>query len=93
MKLTYRFDEQRVEILESANGTDTEFEINLRDLDLVDGLKEVKKKFDENDIYTDVLFYAYENHRYKVIVRSEFYVDFIMALMGNGLLRLVEWAD
>ncbi|MBM7563182.1 hypothetical protein [Paenibacillus sacheonensis] len=93
MKLAYRFDERRIEILESANGTDAEFEINLRDLDLEDGLREVKKRFDENDSYTDVLFYAYENHRFKVIVRSEYYVDFIMALMGNGLLRQVEWTE
>ena len=92
MQLTYRFDDQRITINETVNGSDAEFEIKIIDEEaMLAGLKEVKKKFEDNDIYTDALFYAYEHHQYKVIVRSDYYVDFIMALMGHQLLKSVEW--
>lgn len=92
MQLTYRFDHQRITINETVNGSDTEFEINIIDEEtMLASFKEVQKKFENNDTYTDALFYAYEHHQYKVIVRGDHYVDFIMALMGRQLLLQVEW--
>lgn len=92
MQLTYRFDHQRISISETVNGSDTEFEIKIIDEEtMLASLKEVQRICEDNDIYTDALFYAYEHHQYKVIVRSDYYVDFIMALMGHQLLKSVEW--
>lgn len=49
--------------------------------------------FDENDVYTDVLFYAYANHKFQVIVRQDYYNDFVIELMRHHLLQSIEWAD
>jgi hypothetical protein len=92
MQLTYRFDDQRITIIETENGSDTEFKITIIDEEtMLANFKEVQKRFEHNDTYTDALFYAYEHHQYKVIVRGDHYVDFIMALMGHQLLKSVEW--
>ena len=92
MQLTYRFDQARVEIKETDTGTDTEFEIKiLEDGPLIAGIKEIHKFFEENRVYTDVMFYVYEHHQYKVIVRQDYYTDFILALMKHHLLLSVEW--
>lgn len=58
----------------------------------MDKIKQVKKLFEDNEVYTDVLFYAYGNHEYRVIVRRDYYTDFVLALMKHHrLLQSVEW--
>lgn len=42
-------------------------------------------------MYTVVLFYAYANHEYRVIVRRDYYVDFLLEMMKHRLLRSAEW--
>jgi hypothetical protein len=42
-------------------------------------------------VYTDVLFYAYPDQTYKVIVRRDYYVEFVLELMKHKLLQSVEW--
>ncbi|MEF2965769.1 hypothetical protein V3851_08005 [Paenibacillus sp. M1] len=92
MQLKYTFDQERILINETLNDSDVEFEIKFIGQDsLVPGLREVQKEFAENDVYTDALFYLYQDQRHKVIVRKEYYLDFIMALMKNQLLTRVEW--
>ncbi|MBC8079283.1 MAG: hypothetical protein H7X86_02995 [Gorillibacterium sp.] len=92
MQLTYRFDQANLKINEIDMGTDTEFEIQiLNDGPLLRGIKEIHKAFDENKDYTDVMFYIYEHHQYKVIVRKDYYSDFVLALMKHKLLLSVEW--
>ncbi|MCL6457014.1 MAG: hypothetical protein K6T85_03320 [Gorillibacterium sp.] len=92
MKLTYRFNREQIHILETVNGFDTEFEIKiLEDGPLVAGIKEIEKVFEDNRVYTDVMFYVYEHHHYKVIVRKDYYDQFILALMQYRLLLSVEW--
>jgi hypothetical protein len=90
--LTYRFNKDVIQIRETGNDSDVEFVISL----LVDepytaAIKEVQHKFDENRIHTDVLFYAYENHQYRIIVRQEYYNDFILELLRHQLLESAEW--
>jgi hypothetical protein len=90
--LTYRFNKDVVQIREIANGPDVEFElILLETTHSAEAIKEVQHKFEDNRIYTDVLFYAYENYHYRVIVRMEYYVDFVLELMKHRLLESVEW--
>ncbi|MDG0793983.1 hypothetical protein OMP38_26540 [Cohnella ginsengisoli] len=93
--LNYRFDETALQIGESANENDVEFRIVLAtdDPSIAAGLKRVRQEFDENRVYTDVLFYHYPNHEYKVIVRKDYYVDFVLELMKQRLLKSVAWAD
>ncbi|MDF2815078.1 MAG: hypothetical protein K0Q81_1278 [Paenibacillus sp.] len=90
--LAYRFNKDVIQIRETGNDSDVEFVISL----LVDepytaAIKEVQHKFDENRIHTDVLFYAYENHQYRIIVRQDYYNDFILELLRHQLLESAEW--
>lgn len=93
--LNYRFDEAALQISESANENDVEFRIVLAtdDPSILAGLKRVRQEFDENRVYTDVLFYHYPNHEYKIIVRKDYYVDFVLELMKQRLLKSVAWAE
>ncbi|CAI6082950.1 hypothetical protein [Cohnella sp. JJ-181] len=91
--LNYGYDEAALRISESANENDVEFRIVLAadDPSIIAGLKRVRQEFDENRVYTDVLFYHYPDHEYKIIVRKDYYVDFVLELMKQRLLQSVEW--
>ncbi|MFC4810435.1 hypothetical protein [Paenibacillus sp. GCM10023250] len=93
--LTYEFDDKRIRLQESPNGADIEFRIELlRDAEaFVPKLKAVRAYFEDNDVLTDVLFYAYPNHVYTAIVRPDYYADFVLQLMKHRLLRSVAWAE
>lgn len=90
--LAYRYNEQVIQIQESSNENDVEFLIKiLQNEPYVEKMKKVRHFFDDNRVYTDVLFYALAEHKYKVIVRNDYYADFILELMKHRLLESVEW--
>lgn len=91
--LTYQIDSSVLDLQENQDGTDIEFYLKLHDGNSVDQLRLVQQVFDSNTDYTDVLFYAYANHEYKVIVRQEHYNDFVIELFKARLLRSLEWTD
>ncbi|MFC3802298.1 hypothetical protein [Cohnella sp. GCM10012308] len=93
--LSYRFDESILRISESANENDVEFRIDLvtDEPSALAGLQRVRQAFDENRVYTDVLFYHYPDREYKVIVRKDYYTDFVLELMKQRLLQSVEWTN
>ncbi|QHW29829.1 hypothetical protein GZH47_02585 [Paenibacillus rhizovicinus] len=90
--LVYRYDSSRIEIQETNNGDDIEFHIQVKDTEtFLPRVKSVRAFFDEDDVYTDVLFYAYPDQRYSVIVKPQYYTDFILQLMKQHVLLQVEW--
>lgn len=90
--LAYTYDEQLIELSETANEADVEFRIRVIGKDsLDDQIKAVQSDFEQNEVLTDVFFYAYKNHSYQFIVRQDYYTDFILALMKHRILRSVEW--
>lgn len=91
MKLDYTYDYQVMELTETPNGKDVEFELRLLSEDNWKRIKEVQKRFESDEVYTDVLFYPYENFRIRAIVRHDYYTDFILELMKHRLLTKVEW--
>ncbi|MFD2328887.1 hypothetical protein ACFSR7_06460 [Cohnella sp. GCM10020058] len=93
--LSYRFDESILRISESANENDVEFRIILatEEPSVLAGVERVRQAFDENRVYTDVLFYHYPDHEYKVIVRKDYYTDFVLELMKQRLLQSVAWTS
>jgi hypothetical protein len=91
MRLIYRYNEAVVQISETPNEADIEFKIHTLTDEHWAGFKELQKSFEDNEIYTDVLFYAYEDHRCTAIVRQDYYVDFILGLLKHQLLESVEW--
>lgn len=58
----------------------------------MDRMKKIREQFDDNRVHTDVLFYYYPNHEYRIIVRQDYYVDFVLALMKHRLLESVKWS-
>lgn len=92
--LTYRYNKAVLELEETKNGTDVEFHIRLlQEGPCLEAIKRVQQTFDDNRVLTDVLFYAYPEHDYKIIVRQDFYIDFVMELMKQRLLQSVEWTN
>jgi hypothetical protein len=93
--LAYQYNNKDIEIVESRNGEDIEFHLQVLDHveEILPKLKAVRAFFESDDVYTDVLFYTYPNHRYSAIVRPEFYADFVLQLMKHKLLIQVEWVD
>lgn len=92
--LTYQFDSEVLDITENQDGNDIEFHIQLhKEKPYLEQLRRVQHYFDDNNDYTDVLFYAYEKHEYKVIVRQDHYVDFVTELLKARLLQSLAWKD
>lgn len=92
--LKYEYDHNVIHVNEIKNENDVEFRIHILQEDsYLDGIKKVQREFEENDVYTDVLFYIYANHEYRVIVRKDYYVDFILELMKQRLLQSVKWSE
>jgi len=92
--LTYTYDSSIIEIRESANEQDVEFRIRALGGDAIDAaIRRVQGRFEQNDILSDVYSYVYKNHEYQFIVRQDFYVEFILALMKYQLLLRVQWDE
>lgn len=92
--LTYQFDPDVIQIQEKTNDKDVEFEIRVvNEESLVQELRGIRKWFETNDVHTDVLFYGYPDRTFKVIVRHDYYVEFVLELMKHRLLRSVEWKE
>ncbi|WP_274653655.1 hypothetical protein [Paenibacillus humicola] len=92
--LNYRFDPDAVDIRETPYDDGVEYTIRLlRETPYGDRLNRVKETFEHNDDFTDVLFYAYPNLVYKVIVKPEHVADFIAELFKRRFLRSVEWTE
>lgn len=90
--LQYQYDRDALVIQERKNENDIEFLIKvIRDDGYVDAIHRVRSDFDHNTIYTDALFYTHHNNEYQVIVRSDYYVDFVLCLFKHRLLKSVAW--
>ncbi|MDR7319274.1 hypothetical protein [Brevibacillus nitrificans] len=90
--LIYKPNQDVIRIQETTNGNDIEFHIHIfGEEPFVERMKLVREKFDENQALTDVLFYVYPNHEYRVIVRQDYYNDFVLELMRHQFLQSVEW--
>ncbi|OAS14795.1 hypothetical protein [Paenibacillus oryzisoli] len=93
MKLIYEWNQQVIDISEVEVMNDIEFSIKVLSPSHFDDMNNIQKIFESNDVITDVLIYTYTNHKYRIIVRKEYYSDFILQLMKNQLLKKVEWKE
>lgn len=96
MPLIYHYDPEQVRIRETVNDEDVEFELTfLQDEPLFSKMREVQKRFEDNDVYTDVLFYLNQDQerQYRIIVCKDFYDDFLLALLKYRILNGLEWKD
>ncbi|SEO53763.1 hypothetical protein [Paenibacillus sp. OV219] len=91
MELKYTYNKFIIELTETPNEGDIELEVQIVEDAYWPAMKNVQRFFEENEVYTDVLFYPYENHRFHIIVREDHYATFILCLMKHKLLQKVEW--
>ncbi|MGC4378466.1 hypothetical protein WD019_16305 [Fictibacillus sp. Mic-4] len=89
--IAYEYDQNDLSIKEQMNGDDFEFFMKAKTEEVVRKLHEIRDFFDKNDTYTDVLFYPYPDHEYQMIVRKDFYVDFLVSLFKHQLLTSLTW--
>ncbi|MEO2074154.1 MAG: hypothetical protein ABGX20_01975 [Bacillus sp. (in: firmicutes)] len=91
MKVEYKYNPQLLDITETANGEDIEFTITLSDTNLKKGLKKVREYFEDNKVLTDIHYYIHPNNNYQIIVRSDFYNEFLIQLFRQELLQEIKW--
>lgn len=90
--LTYQYDPTIIQLEERSNNEEIEIQIKLLQPEpYAKYFKQVKDFFDNNEIYTEALFYFCKNNEYRIIVRPDYYDDLILMLMRHQLLQKVEW--
>ncbi|PLS03066.1 hypothetical protein [Neobacillus cucumis] len=91
MRVAYIYDKNLLELKETTNGEDIEFIITLFDTELKKQLLKVRQYFDENRVLTDIHFYLHPHNNYQIIVRNDFYNEFIIQLFKQQLLKEIKW--
>lgn len=93
MKLVYEWNPVSVDIKEIEALNDIEFSIRVLSPSLFTTMQNIQIFFDTNDVITDVFVYTYSDHEYRVIVRKDYYEDFILQLMKHRLLIKLQWKE
>jgi len=93
--LHYRYNDRDIDIRETRDDSDDiEFLIHVRnEKHYLAALRAVRSFFEDNRDYTDVLFYSYPDHSYKVIVHQEHETDFLLALLKHRIVEALEWRE
>lgn len=91
MKLIYKYNEANLSLQESLNEDDIEFHITFYEKELKKKLLKIKEFFNQNDVETDLLLYTHSDKHIQVIVRKDFYIDFILQLFKEHLLEEIKW--
>jgi hypothetical protein len=91
MELVYKYNEKLLDLKESINGEDIEFNIFSLGIDIKKQIFNIQEYFNRNDILTDILVYTHAHKKYQIIVRIEFYTDFVLQLFKQQLLQEIKW--
>ena len=91
MKLEYQYDEQFLDLKETANDDDFEFTLTFVDNNWKNKIEKIREYFDENNILTDILIYIHPNNKFQIIVRKDFYNEFIIQLFRQQIVEEVKW--
>lgn len=91
MRIAYEYDEKLLLIQENPNEDDIEFHLSFFDSDIKKKIGPIQEYFNQNSITTDILIYSHPNNQLQVIVRRDFYDDFILQLFKHQLLLKLKW--
>ncbi|WP_066251715.1 hypothetical protein [Neobacillus drentensis] len=91
MKLEYRYDEQLLDLKETANGDDFEFTLTFVNSNWKEKIARIRTYFDENNILTDTHFYIHPNNKIQIIVRKDFYHEFLIQLFRQQIVEEIKW--
>lgn len=90
--LTYEYDKNSLSITEINGDSDIEFQIKVSEKISDKQIHAVRDYFENNKIYTDAMFYTRSDHSFQVIVKKDFYVDFILQLFKQKIIQKVYWS-
>jgi hypothetical protein len=91
-RLRYTAAADKIDIQENRRDEDVEFEIKVKNPEIIKDLREMRHFFESDAIFTDILFYTFKDH-IQIIVKKEAYITLILGLFKWKLLDKVEWAD
>jgi hypothetical protein len=89
--LYFKVNEEMISLTEKKNEQDSEFLIRTKTNEALDRLRKLRAFFENDKVYTDILFYSRKDHEYQVIVRRDVYVPFVVHLFQLQLLLSVAW--
>ncbi|KHD86227.1 hypothetical protein [Heyndrickxia ginsengihumi] len=90
--LQYSVAADKILLQENKRDEDIEFIIKFQKAEIQKDLHELRQFFENDAVYSDVLFYTYKDHL-QVIVKKESYVSFILGLFKWKLLKNVQWNE
>lgn len=91
--LKYQCVQEGFTLTEKKNNEDYEFMIRIKDVErYLPAMKEIREHFEGDDVHTDVLFYTMQNHEYRIIVRQDYYIEFILYLFKVQFVSSVSWS-
>jgi hypothetical protein len=91
MKVVYKFNKQLIDLQETVNGEDFEFTLTFFNKDWKRKMENIREHFDSNTILTDIHLYIHPNNKIQVIVRKDFYDEFIIQLFRQQLVQEIKW--
>ena len=91
MKLKYEFNKELLSITEKVNEEDIEFAIVFKNEKFAEKLEKVHQYLDLNEVHTDALFFTNKEGSNQIIVKKDYYEDFMLQLFKQQFLELVKW--
>ncbi|BAU27128.1 hypothetical protein DFP93_104217 [Aneurinibacillus soli] len=90
--LRYYYDTEELDIEETENGQDREFHFHFKSAGQnMHDFQKVRAHFNRDRVITDVFFYPQADQRCRVIVRNDYYIDFVLVLFKYQILSHIEW--
>lgn len=87
----YSLDETRIEVQETENASDYTFRIKVKSEEMRTRLKQVRSFFEDNNDYTDAMFYSHHDGVYEVIVRKDMYIPFLLIAFKYRCIEALVW--
>ncbi|MED1204669.1 hypothetical protein [Heyndrickxia acidicola] len=91
-RLKYSVAADKIDLQENRRDEDIEFEIRVKNSEIIKDLRELRHFFESDEIFTDILFYTFKDH-IQIIVKKEAYITLLLGLFKWKLLDKVEWVD
>ncbi|MGG4448753.1 hypothetical protein ABEX29_03070 [Brevibacillus porteri] len=87
----YTYDEKEIEIKEVVSEQGVSFQIIVKTESMRERVKEVRRYFEGNKDYTDVMFFSREDGSFEVIVRTDMIESFLIDAFRFKCLQSICW--
>ncbi|WP_186380594.1 hypothetical protein [Brevibacillus brevis] len=87
----YTYDEKEIEIKEIVSEQGATFQIIVKTEAMRERVKELRRYFEGNKDYTDVMFFSREDGSFEVIVRMDMIESFLIDAFRFKCLQSICW--